>query len=257
MLPADRLGRCRSLRGALLPPVRFLLPRFARIAVPPRPGHERGRGRPRQPSARSGRHLRRRRQRRLDAGRLARLRARRDPSRGLAARHRPVRTVGRLAVLVRRGPVGLPRGSPARVRPRAAAVLQLRALRRRAGASRRVSPLRRRWHASRFRRRRRRGFALSRHPARAGRQRPRGRLRLPRRAGRQVGDGVPARGEPAGRRLGACAVRRRRGPQHGRLRLASASAWLRERLGGTPRPAHDLRDGWRRLHDGAAKSAAR
>ena len=78
----------------------------------------------------------------------------------------------------------LPRRAPARARPRPAALLQLRALRRRARAPRRVPPLRRRGHAPRLRRRGRRRAALPRHAARARRQLASRRPRLPRRARR-------------------------------------------------------------------------
>ena len=101
------------------------------------------------PPARAGPDLRRRRQRRQHARRVARARARRRPAQGLAQGHRAVRPVGRLAVLVRRGAQRLPRRAAQRPRPRPAAVLQLRPLRRRAGAARRVPPLRRRRHARR------------------------------------------------------------------------------------------------------------
>ena len=85
LLPADRLRRRRPLRRALLPPLRRELRRQPRLAVPPRPGHRRGRGRPRQPPALPGPDLRRRRQRRQHARRLARARARRRAAPRLAA----------------------------------------------------------------------------------------------------------------------------------------------------------------------------
>ena len=84
--------------------------------------------------------------------------------------HRPVRPLRRLAVLVRRGAQRLPRRAPRRARPRPAALLQLRPLRRRARPARRVPPLRRRRHASRLRRRGRRRAALPPHAPEARRQ---------------------------------------------------------------------------------------
>ena len=62
----------------------------------------------------AGPDLRRRRQHGEHARRLARARARRDPAQGLAPGHRPVRALGRLAVLVRAGPERLPRRPAAR-----------------------------------------------------------------------------------------------------------------------------------------------
>ena len=50
VLPADRLGRRRPLRGALLSPLLARLRRQPRVAVPARPGHRRRRGRSRQPT---------------------------------------------------------------------------------------------------------------------------------------------------------------------------------------------------------------
>ena len=170
VLPADRLGRRRPLRRALLPPLLARLRGQPRVAVPPRPGHRRRRGRPRQPPAEPGPDLRRRRQRREHARRLARARARRDPAQGVAARHRSVRALGRLAVLVRAGAQRLSRRPANGPRAGTAALLQLRPLRRRAGAPRGVPPLRRRRDAPRLRRRGRRRAALPRHAPRARRQ---------------------------------------------------------------------------------------
>ena len=106
--------RRRPLHRALLPRVLAgALRAVARLAVPPRQGR-RARLRPRRAPARPGPHLRRRRQRRLAARRLARARPRRGAARVLAARHRPVRPERRLAVLVRRGGHRVPRPAAAR-----------------------------------------------------------------------------------------------------------------------------------------------
>src|SRR6476661_7962616 len=117
LLRADRLRRRRPLRGALLPRV---LARALRaeppVAVPPRPcGGGRGHGRaPAQP----GPDLRRRRQRRVAAGRLARARDRPDPRRGPPPRDRALRAERRLAVLVRRIGQRVPRSPRAGARAR-------------------------------------------------------------------------------------------------------------------------------------------
>ena len=83
----------------------------------------------RAPPALPGPDLRRRRQRRQPARRLARARHRRDPARSLGSRGHPLRPLGRLALLVRRGGDRLPRRAAAARRARPAAVQQLRPLR--------------------------------------------------------------------------------------------------------------------------------
>ena len=75
------------------------------LALPPRAG---ARGPARAPAL-PGPDLRRRRQRDQPARRLAGARHRRDPARGVGGRGRPLRPLGRLAVLVRRGGDRLPR----------------------------------------------------------------------------------------------------------------------------------------------------
>ena len=75
------------------------------VAVSPRARAGRA---PRAP-ARPGPDLRRRRQRHQPDRGLAGARDRRDPARVLGARRRPLRALGRLAVLVRRGRLDLPR----------------------------------------------------------------------------------------------------------------------------------------------------
>ena len=89
-----------------------------------------GRGRHRGAPARAGPHLRRRRERREHARRLARARAGRGAAPGVAQGRGDVRALGGLAVLVRRVADGVPRRAAARARARDAPVLQLRALRR-------------------------------------------------------------------------------------------------------------------------------
>ena len=158
-------------------------------------------------------------------------------------------------------------GAPtAGARARPAAVLQLRPLRRRARPPRRVPPRRRRRHARRLRRRRRGGAALPRHPPAAGRElAPRGaaptgsalsggRVRETRLAVTYLGEAPD---------LGARRRRSRR--TAGRARACASSPRARARVGGcvsaVPRAgrgaAADLRDGRRRLHDGAVQPAAR
>ena len=76
-----------------------------------------------------GPDLRRRRQRRQPARRLAGARDRRDPARSLGGGRHSLRPLGRLAVLVRGGGDRLPRGAEAARGPGPAAVQQLRPLR--------------------------------------------------------------------------------------------------------------------------------
>jgi hypothetical protein len=71
LLPAHRLGRRRSLRRALLPPLLAPVRGEPRVTVPPRPGHGRDRERPRGPPPGAGPDLRRRRKRREHARRMA------------------------------------------------------------------------------------------------------------------------------------------------------------------------------------------
>ena len=177
--------------------------------------------------------------------------------------HRAVRPLGRLAVLVRAGAQRLPRRAPAGARPRAAAVLQLRPLRRRARAPRGVPPLRRRRDARRLRGRgrRRRCTSAARELERVVSSRADG-ARLPRRARRRRrprdapgGPTTSARARPRGR-----GARTRAAPPARRAReppAAQARAWPRERAPVPTRAAADLRDGRRRLHDGADQPAAR
>ena len=142
LLRPDRLGRRRPLRRALLPRVRARVAETSHVSLFRRDkGARRRRGRPRGAPARPGPDLRRRRQRAEPARRLARARPRRDPQARLAARRRAVRPVGRLAVLVLGGGHRVPRRRREPVaRPRPAAALQLRALRRRAArAARRTA----------------------------------------------------------------------------------------------------------------------
>ena len=147
-----------------------------------------------------------------------------------------------LAVLVRAGAQRLPRRAPVDPRPRPAALLQLRPLRRRARAARGVPPLRRRRHARRLRGRRRRRAALPRHEPRARRQLARARA-TPTAWSRSA-----ARRGARDRASRACGAARR-GARAGR-RMSARPAVPRAR-------APDLRDGRRRLHDGAAQPAAR
>ena len=80
-----------------------------RLAVPPRPGHRRRRGRPRRPPALAGSDLRRRRQ---HASACSAPGVRTGSTRscaGVAARDRDVRSLGGLAVLVRAGAERVPR----------------------------------------------------------------------------------------------------------------------------------------------------
>ena len=195
-----------------------------------------------------------------------------DPAQGVAQGHRAVRAVGRLAVLVRRGAQRLPR-RPARVRglgllPYSNCVhydaeparraeyhrfvadgmragfaaedgvaLHFRGTRlervvssRPDGSAYRVEPpatasSRRRWRSTYLGERRRRS-AARRARARAPRERA-GRARRPRRERRR-----------------ACRVERRPAARAGR-RVSGATA------SPTRRAAPDLRDGRRRLHDGA------
>ena len=89
------------------------------------------------------------------------------------------------------------RAAPRR-RARAAAALQLRALRRRAGAARGVPALRRRRDALGLRGRGRRGAALRRDGAARGRQLAADGARLPRRAGQREAARGPVPGDGAG-----------------------------------------------------------
>ena len=197
VLPADGVGRRRPLHRALLPALRGRVRGQPRVAVPARPLRAGGRGRHRGAPARAGPHLRRRRQRREHARRLAGARARRGAAPGVAQGRRDVRAVGGLAVLVRRVADGVPRRAAAGARPRAAPVLQLRALHERAGAPRGVPPLRGRRDAPGLRGRRRRGAALPRRGAAPRRVLAPARERLPggadRRRGRRdaAGDLLP------------------------------------------------------------------
>ena len=80
VLRAHRLGRRRPLHRPVLPRLPVVdLRAVARLAVPPRQGR-RDRLRRRRPPARAGPHLRRRRQRRVAARRLARARPRPGPA---------------------------------------------------------------------------------------------------------------------------------------------------------------------------------
>ncbi len=237
-----------------------------RLALPPRPGHRRRRGRPRRTSALAGPDLRRRWQHGEHARRVARTWARLDPAAGMAARDRRVRALGGLAVLVRAGAERLPRRAAPGARARPAAVLQLRALRRGAGAPRGVPPRRRGGHEGRLRRRGRRRPALPRHLPRAGRQLAPRRPGVPRRAARARACARPrwrsTTWVPPGARPGPCAARAPRpGPVADAPSASSRSRHERARRGaagaGRARGAHDLRDGRRRLHDGAGEPAAR
>ena len=91
-----------------------------------------------RPPARAGRDLRRRRLDDQPARAVARARARRDPARGVAGRHRARRAERRVDVLVRVGRDEVDRPPDARARPRVPARLELRPLRRRAGPPARV-----------------------------------------------------------------------------------------------------------------------
>ena len=128
LLPALGERRRRPLRRPLLPrlPGRALRGE-PRLALPPRAGP----GGPARPPALPGPDLRRRRQRGQPARGLARARDRRDPARSLGSGRRPLRPLGRLALLVRRGGQRLPRRAAAGRGARAAAVQQLRPLRAR------------------------------------------------------------------------------------------------------------------------------
>ena len=128
LLPALGQRRRRPLRRPLLPclPGRALRGQ-PRLALPARAGP----GRPARAPARPGPDLRRRRQRHQPARCLAGARDRRDPARGLGGRRRPLRPLGRLALLVRRGAQRLPRSAAAGRGPGPAALQQLRPLRAR------------------------------------------------------------------------------------------------------------------------------
>src|SRR4051812_22665278 len=157
--------------------------------------------RPRGAPARAGSRLRRRRLRRVAARRLACARRRRDPCRGVAARDGAVRAERRVAVLVRRGGDRLPRRPDAGRGSGAAAVVELRALRRRAAAAHGVPPLRRRRHARGLRGRGRRGAALRGRAAAPRRDVARGEAGVHGRAARRRHRGRGAAGGPgAGRR---------------------------------------------------------
>ena len=190
------------------------------------------------------------------ARRLAGPRPGLDPAPRLAPGDRHVRSLGRLAVLVRRGPQRLPRRAPARSGPGPAALLQLRPLRRRARPPRGVPPCRRRRDDGRFRRRGRSRPAFPGHQARAGRQ------LAPRRPGLSgAAEGRAASARPAWTPSTSAARRRRRrhaAPAH----RASATARRAGRCVSAAAPraargADDLCDGRRRLHDGARQPAAR
>ena len=113
LLPALGQRRRRPLHRPLLP--RLLRPPLRgqpHLPLPPRAG---ARG-PAPPPPLPGPDLRRRRQRRQPARRLAGARDRPDPARSLGGGGDPLRALGRLALLVRRGGDRLPRGAEAAAR---------------------------------------------------------------------------------------------------------------------------------------------
>ena len=178
------------------------------------------------------------------ARRLARARDRRRAGRGVAARRRALRAERRLAVLVLRGGDRLPRRAAGGRGPRAAAALQLRALRRRAVPAPGVPALRARRHVRGLRGRRRRRAALRRH-----RPAPRGGLaarqaRLARRAARrsrgraQAADRRPRR--TAGARAREDHPRAGRRWLHRRRRATRALDELVLQLAGAPGAADPL-----------------
>ena len=128
------------------------------------------------------------------------------------AGRRPLRPLGRLALLVRRGGDRLPRRAAAGRGPRPAAVQQLRPLRARLRAARRLPPLPARGDARRLRGRGRRRPALRRHRAEPGR-----RLAAARRAA--TGSTSPASGwSRCGSRPPTSATRGARRPRRCRRR---------------------------------------
>ena len=140
---------------------------------------ERAPAEPRDHLSQPGPDLRRRRERHEPARRLAGPRDRRDPARGLGARDRPLRALGRLAVLVCGGRLDLPRAAAAGAGPRAPPLEQHRPLLERARPPRGAVRVARRRHAARLRRRRRRRAAFHRRRPRSGGRLAPARSRVP------------------------------------------------------------------------------
>ena len=206
LLPALGQRRRRPLRGPLLPRLpRRPLRGEPHLPLPPRAGP---RGPARAPPL-PGPDLRRRRQRDQPARRLAGARHRRDPARSVGGGRRPLRPLGRLALLVLGGGHRLPRRAALRRGPRPAAVQQLRPLPARLGAAPRLPRPDPRRDALRVRGRGRRRPALHRHRAEPGRRLAAGGARLPARPARRAGRRDADRDHLPRRRAGRCRWSRR------------------------------------------------
>ena len=214
LLPALGQRRRRPLHRPLLP--RLLRPPLRgqpHLALPPRAGP----GGPAPPPALPGPDLRRRRQRRQPARRLAGARDRRDPARSWEAGVDPLRPLGRLALLVRRGGHRLPR-RPANGSTGSACCRSATASTTSRGSERRASYhgfLREGMRAG-LRGRGRRRPALHRHRAEPGGRLAAGGARLPARRRRAAG-GRDADRHHLPRRTPAATPLRRRSPPEAML----------------------------------------